>query len=78
MISDREWDEMRVAKQLRLKLLREEIRRTRQGNRQDAIEGVANAATEQARGAAAQSGSEEERRERDIAISEILEQNPGQ
>lgn len=43
MISDREWDEMRVQAKDRLRMLREEIRQTRAGNRQFAIEGIEDA-----------------------------------
>ena len=75
MISDREWDEMRNAAQLRFKLLKDEIRETRQGNRKDAIQGVANAA------AAEQTSTEietEDTRARDDEISRILEADTGQ
>jgi hypothetical protein len=44
MITDQEWDEMRTEAQLRLRLLRDEIRDYRRGNRAQALEGVANAA----------------------------------
>lgn len=43
MISDQEWDELRVAARLRLDMLREEIRKVRQGNRADALQGVRDA-----------------------------------
>ena len=40
MITNAEWDEMRVAQQMRLQLLRDEITEFRQGNRADALQGV--------------------------------------
>ena len=43
MISDQEWDEMRVAARLRLSMLRDEIRTARRGNREDALQGVRDA-----------------------------------
>lgn len=77
MISDREWDEMRNASQLRLALLRDEIRATRRGNRSDAIneiEGAVNA-TEQTTGEDA-TRAEGSTPERDAAIAAILSDNP--
>lgn len=76
MISDREWDEMRNANQLRLRLLRDEIRETRRGNRDeaiDAIEGVADATNERpdTEGATAQ-----ETANRDAAIQAVLDRTP--
>jgi hypothetical protein len=44
MIRDSEFDEMRLEAQLRLRLLRDEIKAFRKGNREDALEGVRNAA----------------------------------
>lgn len=73
MISDREWDEMRNASQLRLLKLRDEIRATRRGNREEAIsqiEGEVNG-TEYPETAAPG-----KTQERDAAIAAILAERP--
>lgn len=72
MISQQEWDEMRVFQQNRLRMLRAEITETRQGNRAFAIEGVANAATEQDAGTDAEGAASDESLARDIALQKVL------
>lgn len=55
VITNREWDEMRVAQKMRLDKLREEITIAKMGNRLDR-EGVGNGTEQQSFGQPAQSG----------------------
>ena len=73
MITDAEWDEMRVFQQNRLRTLREEIKEYKLGNRAYALEGVADAATgEQTSPTDTPTEPTDDERIRSIGVSEIL------